>query len=72
MVTPLNKELEELRLSLEHYKLVLSNDKKFKDEGNPDNCKLLSDEDIQRINLKINGINERINELLVTDNGYVV
>lgn len=70
MVSPLNRELQELRMSLEHYKNVLMNDAKFKERGNPDNCMLLTDEDIDRINLKIKYINEKINELLDNDNGY--
>ena len=70
MVTPLNRELQELRMTVEHYKRVLKNDERFKADGNPDNYKLLTDNDIDKINLKIDSINTKIEELLVNDNNY--
>ena len=70
MVTPLNKNLQELRMSLEHYQRVLKNDKELKEKGNPDNCRLLTSENIEDINLKIEGINSKINELLIADKDY--
>lgn len=72
MVTPLNKDLQNLRVSLEHYKNILKNDELLKKEGNPDNKLLLSDDDINKINLKIEAISEKIVELLDNDNGYVL
>jgi len=72
MVTPLNKDLQNLRVSLEHYKNILKNDELLKKEGNPDNKLLLSDDDINKINLKIEAISEKIIELLDNDNGYVL
>ena len=72
MVTPLNKDLQNLRVSLEHYKRILKNDELLKKEGNPDDKLLLSDDDIRNINLKIEAISEKITELLDNDNGYVL
>lgn len=72
MVTPLNKDLQNLRVSLEHYKNILKNDELLKKEGNHDNKLLLSDDDINKINLKIEAISEKIIELLDNDNEYVL
>ena len=70
MVNPLNKELQESRRLLEHYWSVLKNDENLKLNKNPDNQRLLTEKDIERINLKIQGLKENINNLLNNDNDY--
>ena len=65
MSTPINQELRELRMAKEHYSSVLVQDKFYKSlEKIDDDVKLLSDKDIEKINLKINAINSKIVELL--------
>lgn len=70
MTNPLNKELQESRSLLEHYKRVLKTDKELKLNGNPNNHKLLAEEDIDKINLKIEGLSKNISMLLDNDNEY--
>lgn len=69
MSSPVNQELRELRMVKEHYEKVLSDDAMFKENGVVgDGVRLLSDEDISRINRKISALDEKIGELLlVTD-----
>lgn len=65
MSTPINQELRELRMAKEHYSSVLVQDKFYKSlEKIDDDVKLLSDKDIEKINLKIDSINSKIVELL--------
>ncbi len=65
MSTPINQELRELRMAKEHYSSVLVQDKFYKSlEEIDDDVKLLSDKDIEKINLKINAIDSKIVELL--------
>lgn len=65
MSTPINQELRELRMAKEHYSSVLVQDKFYKSlEKIDDDVKLLSDKDIEKINLKINAIDSKIVELL--------
>jgi hypothetical protein len=71
MSTPINQEIRELRMAREHYVSVLNQDKIFKNNDNPNNCKLLTDEDINKINRKINAIDVKINELLQVERDYI-
>ena len=65
MGNAVNLELRELRMSKEHYTRILKEDEliikgELTDDGRP--C--LSEDDKNKINAKIDAINEKINELL--------
>lgn len=62
-----NRELRELRIIKEHYKRVLDMDKQIKESGDVEGCLLLSDEDIVKINTKIDLISVEIEKLLDLD-----
>lgn len=64
MTTPINKELRELRMAKEHYIHILKNDEFYKFNKISDGVRLLSDEDIVRINKKIDALDGKIVELL--------
>lgn len=70
MSTPVNKDLRELRMAKEHYINILKNDEKLKKENNPENNILLTEKDIAKINSKIEGISEKIDELLLVEKDY--
>lgn len=63
MSTPINQELRELRMMKEHYIHILKQDEEFKSQD-IDDVRLLSDEDIVKINTKITAIDEKIVSLL--------
>ena len=68
MSTPVNFELRELRMSKEHYSRILKEDElivkgEIVDDGRP----RLTDKDKVKIEAKINGITERINDLLMLE-----
>ena len=62
-----NRELRELRIIKEHYNRVLDMDKQIKESGDVEGCLLLSDEDIVKINTKIDLISVEIEKLLDLD-----
>lgn len=65
MSTPINQELRELRMAKEHYTNVLLQDRLFKSKDVvDDDVKLLSEQDIDKINMKIDVIDEKIVNLL--------
>ena len=70
MSTPINKELRELRIAKEHYVNILKHDEELKSAGNPEGHLLLNKEDIKKINLKIEGLSSKIDELLITEKDY--
>lgn len=70
MGTPINQELRELRMVKEHYQIVLRNDAEMKESGQVGDVPLLSDEDILKINKKIDSITVEIDKLLNVDKGY--
>ena len=64
-INPINRELQELRLTIEHYERVLREDTliaagELEDDGRPK----LSQEDITKIKAKIEGLTMKRNELL--------
>ena len=72
MGTPINQELRELRMVKEHYKRILSDDAKLKESGEIEGARLLNDEDIAKINTKLDAVDERITGLLSETNDYMV
>ena len=70
MSTPINKELRELRMTKEHYVNILKHDVELKDNGNPEGHPLLNKDDIKKINSKIDGLSDRIEELLIIEKDY--
>lgn len=72
MGTPINQELRELRMAKEHYERILRDDQKIKASGDIDGFLLLSDEDIAKINTKLDIIGIKIGELLEEVNDYSV
>lgn len=71
MSTPVNQELRELRMTKEHYLRILKEDAYLKESGNVDGYMLLTDEDIAKINTKLDLIGIKIGELLSAENDYV-
>ena len=71
MSTPLNKELQELRNSIEHYESVLRMDKSIKSgEIESDGRPILDEKDISKINEKLNFLRDKRDDLLTKDNNY--
>ncbi len=71
MSNVINTELRELRMTKEHYQKILKEDKYIKENGGIENYLLLSDEDIAKINTKIEIISMEIEKLLKLEKDYV-
>ena len=71
MTNVVNSELRELRMAKEHYQRILKEDKYIKESGDIENYLLLSDEDIAKINTKIDLITIEIEKLLRLEKDYV-
>lgn len=71
MTNAVNLELRELRMAKEHYQRILKEDKYIKESGDIENYLLLSDEDIAKINTKIDLITIEIEKLLKLEKDYV-
>ena len=70
MSTPVNEELRELRMTKEHYLRILKEDAIIKESGNVEGYMLLTDEDIAKINTKIDLIGIKIDGLLRVEKDY--
>ena len=71
-MNPINKELQETRTAIEHYQRIMREDTlisvgEMEDDGRP----RLSQNDIDKIKAKINGLTEKRNELLKQEKDYV-
>lgn len=71
MTNAVNAELRELRMAKEHYQRILKEDKYIKEKGDVENYLLLNDEDIAKINTKIDLITIEIEKLLRVEKDYV-
>lgn len=71
-MNPINQELKELRTAIEHYERILREDAlistgELEDDGRPK----LSQNDIDKIKAKINGLTEKRDELLKQEKDYM-
>lgn len=71
MTNAVNSELRELRMAKEHYQRILKEDEYIKASGDIEDYLLLSDEDIAKINTKIDLISIEIDKLLRLEKDYV-
>jgi hypothetical protein len=71
MTNAVNSELRELRMAKEHYQRILKEDAYIKESGDIEGYLLLSDEDIAKINTKIDLISIKIESLLGLEKDYV-
>ena len=71
-MNPVNQELKDYRVLIEHYTQILKEDNLIKkgEMENTDNRPLLSEEDIVKINLKLESLNEQRNILLFKEDDY--
>ena len=71
MTTPLNKELQELRVLINHYNNILEYDEKIKsNEVESDGRPLLTKYDINRINDTLKYLTDKRDDLLDKDNEF--
>lgn len=71
-MNPINKELQELRTAIEHYERIMREDilistGELEDDGRPK----LSQNDIDKIQAKINGLTEKRDELLKQEKDFM-
>ena len=70
-MNPINQELHNYRHAIEHYNRILREDAAIKNgEIEGDGRPLLADTDISKINLKLEGLKEKRDELLMKEKDY--
>ncbi|WP_405287639.1 hypothetical protein [Methanobrevibacter sp.] len=71
-MNPINQELNNYKRAIVHYERILREDAAIKKgEIEANERPLLTDKDINKINLKLKGLREQRDHLLKQDNDYV-